>query len=191
MKLTCCTCKSEKECEEFSKNSSTKTGYQSRCKDCVKAHYKKFPDKVKALAKEKYHTNKQDPTWLAKESLRKTKQSRVAYKQNPEKFKLKSKNFKANNKHRYAEYQSLRSRNISYQTKKLSEDDRAKLQFIYLIRAALSDVTHQVWHVDHIVPLKGKGICGLHVPWNLTLLTAHENCSKSNKTITAFESERL
>lgn len=43
-------------------------------------------------------------------------------------------------------------------------------------------ITGIEWHVDHIIPLKGREICGLHLWTNLRLIPKLENLRKGNKS---------
>lgn len=53
-----------------------------------------------------------------------------------------------------------------------------QMNSVYKTAQVLSEVTGVPQEVDHIYPIKGKTVCGLHVPWNLRVIPAKENRMK-------------
>jgi hypothetical protein len=131
-----------------------------------KAASLKNKEKINTRAKERYQLNKNfekvrsSAKWINhKEAM--TARTKNWELRNPEKRLAISKSNNAIRKHK-----------IKQQCPKWA--DKAKIRGIYLNCPS-------GYHVDHIVPLKGKTVSGLHVEYNLQYLTASENLKKHNK----------
>jgi len=76
-------------------------------------------------------------------------------------------------------------RNSIYRSFKLQATphwtDLDKIKLLYTKAKWLEKLTGKKYHVDHIIPLQGENVCGLHIWENLQILESSINLAKGNK----------
>lgn len=189
---TCCRCDLDKEETEFYKDSKT-GGLRHHCKFCHNQYYKdnivhiNQYREVRKPEKSIYNKN------YKKVNSDKTKEYNKRYKAvNKADIDLYNKSHperhqKYYKKHKDRVYSSgaiRRASKLQAIPKWLTKEHKAEIRRIYKKCIELNKDKKNEYHVDHIVPLHGKTVCGLHVPWNLQILTRADNCKKSNKLTT-------
>jgi hypothetical protein len=168
----CSKCKLIKQLSEFSPDKRTATGCQSRCKVCMAEHRR-----IKHLENPEHYRK------LVAESVKRNYQKKLAsnqqYRQNnSEKVKFWKQKDREINRVRVLSDGAFRRAKKLQRTPQWA--NKQHIQEYYETAQGLSMMTGEWYHVDHIVPLLGKNVCGLHVEHNLQIITAKENLKKGN-----------
>lgn len=168
---TCGRCKQPKPETDFHRSASHKSGLQSSCKKCkaeesiARYHAKLADDPEYAKKKKEYDAKRRV---FASEKLREYDRLRA---HQPSRRLLTAEGVKR------------RRATLKVATPPwLSKADRKDMLRLSALAKSWSEKWGVSYHTDHIVPLHGKDVCGLHVPWNLQILAAPLNQTKSNKT---------
>lgn len=132
-------------------------------------------DRIKEYSRD-YYINNIDTIKCKKRAYRKNNQDLIrAY----------NKEWRSKNPDRCGELSARRRARKRYATPKwLTEDDYNAIRAFYTEAQRLTLETGIDHAVDHIHPLLGELVCGLHVPWNLQILTKSENSAKGNRLLT-------
>lgn len=194
----CTKCKVKKPLSEFHKKSKAKSGLNPRCKVCVgedtKKYYNSNRDKILKKSNE-YRTNNRDKINKKKREYSKYKwENNLWSDEYKEKRRIQAKKWRENNPDRVKKYNKNYKSNNKDISCKINADRRAKKlkatlsgKYSEELKTFYKDIKNIQWlseeklEVDHIIPLKGDNVCGLHVPWNLQVLTKSQNSSKTNK----------
>lgn len=100
---------------------------------------------------------------------------------NKDKIKVKQKRYYSQNKEVFYSYNATR-RAISRKAKPswLTPEQSLSIDSLYYLAKDCQIISGETYHVDHIVPLRGSNVCGLHVPWNLQVIPSDLNAKKYN-----------
>lgn len=168
---TCYCCKETKPFEMFGKNKHKKDGLATECKPCKSASDARYRaaqgDALKERKKEQYHQSRdkhQRLTWAEWSKLRKENAVGDQILKNI--------------------HNSKRRRQMEKQ--EVSELDELVMIEAHSLAALRTQKTGVKWHVDHIVPLFHKEACGLNNAFNLQVVPAKWNISKSNKSMAEY-----
>jgi hypothetical protein len=198
---TCLTCKKTLPLDQFGRHAQKADGRRSDCKVCnaLKARQWGAANKDKALAGARRWVaeNPERRKAIARKSYEKH-QERYAveraeiYRSDPETAKKRVKewvvanpeqNKKNKTTYRHKNRAMTNAKSQRYRMENatphwLTAIHHAQMQEFYEIALARTTQTGVLHHVDHIHPLRGNNFHGLHVPWNLQVLTRSENLRK-------------
>lgn len=148
---------------------------------------KKNPEKFAANQKRYKDKNREE---IRKKGLEyyyknadKQKETSKKYREvNADKEKTRCRNYRQKNPGKInAKTARRRAAKLQATPKWTTIEHEKEIQRLYIEAARLTRETGISHHVDHIIPLQGKEVCGLHVPWNLRIIPGSENESKNNK----------
>lgn len=184
---TCTKCGETKPLSEFHSDSSKVGGYRNDCKPCVLARRAEYvrnnKEKVYAsdLASKRKHSAKKNINSKAHYARHREKvlaNQRLYYERIKDRKKTYAQEYFIKNKAAFTA--RVAKRRAATQNATPAWADFNIIQFLYVTRLYLTQETGFEWHVDHVVPLQGRYVCGLHVHNNLRVVPATDNLRKSN-----------
>lgn len=167
---SCSKCGCEKFLHQFSNDKTRKDGKNPRCKDCDAVYFANRSEETRKKAAERQKSGRYDGYYSE-------------YRQNhKENTRAYNKQYKPLNRAKLAGLDAKRrAAKLKATPAWLTEQHFAEIEAIYSHARDCRLVTGEAYHVDHIVPLQGRNVCGLHVPWNLQVLPAEVNVRKNNR----------